>query len=81
MTNGVLTAPKGRFGLVQSSYEFGHMGTNYNQDPENVSKLQQCVSYASCDETIKNRPCKVGLSKRPKWNMGYAKSNSKLMHI
>ena len=30
------TAPTGRFGLVQSSYEFGHMGTNYDPDQKNV---------------------------------------------
>ena len=29
-------APTGRFGLVQSSYEFGHMGTNYDSDQKNV---------------------------------------------
>ena len=32
------------FGLVQSSYELGHMGTNYHQDKENTSKFQQCLS-------------------------------------
>ena len=31
-----LTAPTGRFGLVQSSYEFGHMGTQYVPDQKNV---------------------------------------------
>ena len=25
------------------------------------SKSQRCLSYASCDEMIKNSPCKVGL--------------------
>ena len=48
-----LTAPTGRFILVQSSYKFGHMGTNYGQDPKKFSKFQQCLSYASCDEMIK----------------------------
>ena len=56
-----LTAQTGRLILVQSSYKFGHMGTNYGQDPKNFSKCQQCLSYASCDEMIKNSPCKVGL--------------------
>ena len=28
------------FGLVQSSYEFGHMGTNYDPDQKNVLKFQ-----------------------------------------
>ena len=26
------------YGLVQFSYEFGHKGTNYDQDQENASK-------------------------------------------
>ena len=30
------TATTGRFGLAQSSYEFGHMGTNYDPDQKNV---------------------------------------------
>ena len=55
------TAPTGRFGLVQSSNELGHMGSNYEQDPENASEFQQNLSYASCDGMIKNNPCKVGL--------------------
>ena len=59
--SGSLTAPSGRFLLVQSSYKFGHMGTNYDQDPKFFSKCWQCLSYASCDEMIKNRLCKVGL--------------------
>ena len=37
------------------------MGTNYDQDPKNVSKCQQCLNYASCDKIIKNSPCNVGL--------------------
>ena len=37
------------------------MDTNYGQDPKNFSKCQQCLSYDSCDEMIKNSPCKVGL--------------------
>ena len=57
-----LTAPTGRFGLVQSSNELGHMGSNYEQDPENASEFQQNLSYASCDGMIKNNPCKVGLT-------------------
>ena len=57
-----LTAQTGRLILVQSSYKFGHMGTNYGQDPKFFSKCQQCLSYASCDEMIKNSPCKVGLT-------------------
>ena len=62
MTNpSNFTAPTGRFGLVQSSYEFGHMGTNYDPDQKNVWKFQKCLSYKSCDEMIKNSPCNVGL--------------------
>ena len=67
-----LTAPTGRFSLVQSSYNFGHRGTNYDQDTKiltnydqdtkNISKSQQCLSYVSCDQMIKNSPCKVGFS-------------------
>ena len=30
------------------------------------SKCQQCLSYASCDEMIKNSPCKVGLKSQAK---------------
>ena len=56
-----LRAPTGRVVLVQSSYVFGHMGTNYDQDPKSILECQQCLSYASCDEMIKNSPCKVGL--------------------
>ena len=52
---------KRKFGLVQSPNEFGHMGTNYDQFPENASKFQQSLSYTSCDELIKNKPCEVGL--------------------
>ena len=37
------------------------MGNNFDQDPKNVSKYQQCLSYASCDKMIKNSLCKVGL--------------------
>ena len=37
------------------------MGTNYGQDTKFFSKCQQCLSYAACDEMIKNSPCKVGL--------------------
>ena len=48
-------------GRVKSSYKFVHMGTNYDKKPKNVSKCQQCLSYASCHEMIKNSPCKVGL--------------------
>jgi len=33
-------APTGRFGLVQSSYEFGHMGTNYDPDQKIFKKFQ-----------------------------------------
>ena len=57
-----LTALTGRFSLVQSSYNFGHRGTNYDQDTKNISKSQQCLSYVSCDQMIKNSPCKVGFS-------------------
>ena len=57
-----LTAPTGRFSLVQSSCKFGHMDTNYDQDPKNVSKCLKCLSYASCDKMIKKSPSKVGLS-------------------
>ena len=32
-------APTGRFGLVQSSYEFGHMGTNYDPDQKKCLKI------------------------------------------
>ena len=56
-----LTAPTGRFGLDQSSWEFGHMGTNCDQDPKKVSKFEWCLSYTSCDEMIKKGPCNVGL--------------------
>ena len=56
-----LTAQTGRLILVQSSYKFGHMGTNYGQDPNIFFKCQQCLSYASCDDMIKNSPYKVGL--------------------
>ena len=44
----------------QPPYEFGHMGTNYNRE-KNGSKFQQYLSYASCDKTIKNSLCNVGL--------------------
>ena len=56
-----LTALTRRLGLVQSSYEFGHMGTNCDLDPQKVSKFQWCLSYASCDEMIKKGLCNVGL--------------------
>ena len=56
-----LTAQTGRLILAQSSHKFGLMGTNYGQDPKKFSECQQCLSYASCDEMIKNNPCKVGL--------------------
>ena len=39
------------------------MGTNYDQDPKKVSKVQWCLSYASCDEMIKKGLCNVGLNK------------------
>ena len=52
------------FGLVQSSYELGHMGTNYHQDQENTSKFQQCLSYANSDKMIKNGQNKEELSPR-----------------
>ena len=32
------TTPRGRLGLVQYPYEFGHMGANYDLDPKKVSK-------------------------------------------
>ena len=48
-------------GLVKSSYEVDHMGTNYDQDPKNVSKFQQCLSYANCDKMIKTSLGNVGL--------------------
>ena len=38
------------------------MGANYDLDPKKVWKFQLCLSYASCDEMIKNSPDKVGLS-------------------
>ena len=54
-------APRGRLWLVQYPYEFGHMGANYDLDPQKVSKFQLCSCYTSCDEMIKNSPEKVGL--------------------
>ena len=33
----------------QFSNEFGHISTNYDQDPKNVSTFLQCLRYASCD--------------------------------
>ena len=32
-----LTALRGRLGLVQYPYEFGHMGGHYDPDPKKVS--------------------------------------------
>ena len=57
-----LTAPNVRHGLVQYPYEFGHMGGHCDPDPKKISKSQQCLSYASCDEMIKNSPQLVGLN-------------------
>ena len=51
-----------RLDLVQSPYEFGHMGTNYDLDQKKVSKFQWCLSYTSCDEMIKKGLCNVGLN-------------------
>ena len=42
--------------MVQSSYEFGHIGTNFDQDPKKISKFQQSLRYMSCKEMIKNTP-------------------------
>ena len=68
-----LTAPTGRFSLVQFLYKFGHMGTNYDKDPKNVSKCQQCLSYASCDEMIKITLCKVGLKRHNRHVSAYVR--------
>ena len=74
-----LTAQTGRLILAQSSYKFGLMGTNYGQDPKNFSKCQQCLSYASCDEMIKNSPCKVGLITVTRTNMPTSKIVTSLL--
>ena len=47
---------------LQGGDEFGHMGTNFDQDPRNVSKFQHCLSYASCDKIIKNSLSNISLN-------------------
>ena len=64
-----LTAPTQSFDLVQSLYEFGRLGINYDQDSQNVPQFQKCLSYTSCDEIIKNNPCKVWLTIPYFWSL------------
>ena len=34
---------------------FGHIGTPYSPDHQNISEIETCLSYEGCDEMIKMR--------------------------
>ena len=52
------------------------MGANYDQDPKNVSKLQKCLSNASCDEMTQNNPSETELMFCGSWPLFITESLS-----
>ena len=52
-------------GLVWSNLHINFVTwvSTFSKTQKNVSKCQQCLSYASCDKMIKNSQFKVGLNK------------------